>query len=93
MAALAKQRIKKLFKQAEKQLEENPQLAQKHIKQALRIGESQNQPIPKKLKLKYCSNCHTPLKPGKNCKIRINSKKNTVNYRCTNCGEVKRHGY
>ncbi|MBC5792626.1 MAG: ribonuclease P [Nanohaloarchaea archaeon] len=90
---IAEERIRRLFELAERRFPENTELSNRYIELARKIGMSQNVPLPSELRRRMCSSCNSYLKPGKNCKVRIDSKKQEVNYICANCGEVNRYGY
>lgn len=86
---IAEERIRILFEEAEKRSE----YAERYLKLAERIGMRTETSIPSDLKKRYCSECYSIMRPGDNCKIRIDSNSNTVIYECLNCGEEERHGY
>ncbi|EHK02383.1 ribonuclease P protein component 4 [Candidatus Haloredivivus sp. G17] len=86
---LAEERIRILFEEAEKR----PQYAERYLKLAEKIGMRTEISIPRDLEKKYCSECYTVLRPGDNCKVRINSKNKIVEYKCLECGNTARHGY
>jgi RNase P subunit RPR2 len=90
---IAEERINILFKKAEEKKEKNLKLSNRYVKLACRIGERTQTSIPRKHKKKYCSNCKTYWIQGKNCQTRIDSKNNTINYKCLNCGEKTSYGY
>lgn len=91
---IGKERIKRLFKLAKQRTEAGKKpLADRYVEIARKIGMRQNTPIPSELKKKFCSECKAYLVPGDNCKVRIKSKKKTVNYKCRECGNVDRHGF
>jgi len=86
---IAEERMKILFEEAEKR----PKYAERYLKLAEKIGMKTETPIPSDLNKKYCSNCYTILKPGRNCRVRVDSGNKTVNYECLECGDVRRYGY
>lgn len=86
---IAEERIEILFKEAEKR----PEYEERYIKLAEKIGMKAETPIPKDLKKKYCSSCYSILTPGDNCRVRVNSNRKTISYRCTECGATQRYGY
>ncbi len=91
---IAEERIERLFELAGKRVEqEERQLADRYVELALRIGTRYNISIPSELKKKFCGECKSYLVPGENCRVRINSKKNHVNYCCMECGNVDRYGF
>jgi ribonuclease P protein subunit RPR2 len=68
-------------------------LADRYIELAQKIGMKYQVTLDSELKRRICQECGSYLKPGINCKVRINSKNSTINYHCSECGEVNRHGY
>lgn len=94
---VAEERIHRLFELADRRLSEERkdarQLADRYVELARDIGMKYNVPIPAELRKRYCHECFSFLKPGFNCRVRINSKNSTVNYHCGNCGEVNRYGF
>lgn len=84
---IALERIEILFELAEKvALDGNLEYANNYVKKARIIGMKCNVRIPKELKRKFCKFCHSFLLPGKNSKVRINSKKKRVAIKCLSCG-------
>ncbi|MFB6100761.1 MAG: ribonuclease P protein component 4 [Candidatus Nanohalobium sp.] len=90
---IAEERIKILFQQAEEKFDEDPELSRRYVEIARRIGERTQVPIPSELQKKFCSSCNNYLKPGKNCRVRLNSQEELVEYTCGECGEVEKYGY
>lgn len=78
-----------LFREAENR----PEYAERYLELAERIGMRTETPIPQDLRKKYCSECYSMLKPGGNCRVRVNSENKTVGYKCLECGNTARHGY
>lgn len=92
---IAEERIKRLFELADRRAREGEerQLADRYIELALKIGMRHNVSIPSELKKRFCSECQSFLVPGRNCRVRINSKKDNVNYCCIECGNVDKYGF
>jgi len=94
---IAEERIQRLFVLADQRISEDrenaKQLADRYVEIARNIGMKYNVSIPAELRKRYCHECFSFLKPGFNCQVRINSKSNTVNYQCRECGEVNRYGF
>lgn len=86
---IAEERIRILFSEAEKR----PEYAERYLKLAEKIGMKSETPIPSDLKKKYCSECYTLMRPGENCRVRLNSDNKTLERECLECGNVQRHGY
>lgn len=90
---IADERISRLFELAEKRFETEPELSDLYIGLARKIGMSYNVSIPSEFERRMCSECFSFLVPGRNCRVRINSKNSTVNYKCSECGNVDRYGF
>lgn len=90
---IAEERIEILFKQAENKFGEDPELSDRYVEIARKIGERTQTSLRKDLKLKFCSSCGSFWRPGANCKVNINPEKSILEYNCCNCGESEKHGY
>ncbi|MFB6242442.1 MAG: ribonuclease P protein component 4 [Candidatus Nanosalina sp.] len=90
---VARERIERLFELADTRFDSDPELADRYVELAQKIGMKYNVSIPSRLRKLYCHGCEKFLRPGVNCRVRVNSKNRTVNYRCENCGEVNRYGF
>jgi ribonuclease P protein subunit RPR2 len=94
---IASERIRRLFSLADRRISEgrddSQQLADRYIELARSIGMSYNVSISGELRKRFCHDCGSFLKPGVNCRVRVNSRKSSMNYTCGECGEVNRHGF
>jgi|AntRauMinimDraft_3_1070383.scaffolds.fasta_scaffold00005_102 ribonuclease P protein subunit RPR2 len=94
---IARERIQRLFQLADQKCAEGREdpslLATRYIQIAREIGMKYKVSIPSDLRKRYCHECLSFLKPGVNCRVRINSKNNAVNYYCKDCGKVNRYGF
>lgn len=91
---IAEERIERLFGLADKRFSDGrKELADRYVELARRIGMRSQVSIPDRFKKRYCSGCGSYLVPGKNCKVRVNSKNKVIKYTCEECGEVERHGF
>lgn len=88
---IAKERIKKLFDQAEKEFDKRPALSNRYVTIARKIAMKFKVRIPKELKRRYCKNCYKYLVPGKNCRVR--TQRGKVVYYCFNCKRYTRIAY
>jgi ribonuclease P protein subunit RPR2 len=86
---IALERIKTLFKEAEKQFNELPEYSDRYVKLARQLSMKYKVPIPRELKKRFCRRCYSYLKPGKNQRIR--SQKDKMVYTCLECGHIKRY--
>jgi ribonuclease P protein subunit RPR2 len=85
---VVRERIEILFKLAEKELKAHPERARRYVSLARKLGMRYNVRFPRKLKRKFCKRCGTVWIPGYNLKVRLNSRKKVVEYRCE-CGAVR----
>ncbi len=90
---IAEERIEILFREAERQIREHPERANRYVFLARKIAMRYNVKIPKELKRKFCHKCHHYFLLGKNCKVRTNPETKCVEYKCLDCGRVNRYGY
>ncbi len=84
---IALERIYRLFELAEHNFE-TKEFSKRYIQLALRIAKRYNVRLPLELKLKFCKNCHSILKIGKNAKLRIS--KTMFKLTCLECGFTRK---
>lgn len=85
---IALERIRILFKQAEEEFNNDPELSDRYVQLARKLSMKYKIPIPRELKRKFCRHCYSYLKPPVNCRIRVNKGK--VIYYCRNCRKYMR---
>jgi len=86
---IASERINVLFSLADKYASQgNTQRANRYAQLAWKIGMRYNVSIPRKLKRRYCRGCHTFLRPGVNCRVRMTG--NRITMVCGKCGRQYR---
>ncbi len=85
---IAQERIKTLFKEAEKAFSKNPALSHRYVQLARKIAMKVKSRIPKELKRKFCKHCHKFLMPGTNCRIRTREGKLIIY--CLECKKYTR---
>ena len=90
---IAEERIRMLFNKAEEKFDKEPELSNRYIELAQKIGERTQTSIPSNLKKHFCSNCNTYWIHGNNCKVRIDSQNQLIKYKCLTCGEEQKYGY
>ncbi|WP_217907065.1 ribonuclease P protein component 4 [Candidatus Nanohalobium constans] len=90
---IAEERIRILFNQAEEKFDSEPELSDRYMEIAQRIGERTQTSIPGNLKKHFCSSCGSYWRHGDNCEVRINSENQLIEYKCLKCGEKQKHGY
>lgn len=91
--AIALERIKLLFREAEKRFDSRPELSDRYVEIARKISMKYNVPVPAEYKRRFCKKCHKYLRAGKNSVVRLNPKEKCINIRCLECGNVMRVGY
>jgi RNase P subunit RPR2 len=88
---LVMSRIKELFRQAELVFSKDKKLADEYIKLARTLGMKYKVKIPKELQRKFCKHCYAYLRPGVNCRVRIQNHK--IIYSCLECKKFIRLNY
>ncbi|MEK6864418.1 MAG: ribonuclease P protein component 4 [Nanoarchaeota archaeon] len=88
---IAKERILKLFEEAEKNHKEEPKLAKRYVELARRIATRTNTRLPFSLKRKFCKNCNAYLVPGKNARIRVKNKIMIIT--CLECKAISKMAF
>ena len=84
---IARQRIQVLFQQAKEIHSSNPKLSSRYIETARKIAMSARLRLPRHYRRQICKNCNTLLVHGKNCRVRINQRREPhVVTTCLNCG-------
>lgn len=85
---IAQERIKTLFREAEKAFSKNPALAHRYVKLARKIAMKVKSRIPIELKRRFCKHCYKYLVPGTNCRIRTREGKLIIY--CLECKKYTR---
>ena len=88
---IAKERIDILFKEAQKMVKEDPNLAKRYVELARKIGMRYNVRIQKEFKRQYCKYCKAFLLPGFSSRQRL--KKGILHITCLGCDKVMRIPY
>lgn len=85
---IAKERIKKLFHEAEKVFAKDKSLANRYVTLARKIAMKVKVKIPLELKRKFCKHCYKFLKPGVNSRVRTREGKVIIS--CLECKKFTR---
>jgi ribonuclease P protein subunit RPR2 len=88
---IAKERIAELFRQADEQFKDYPELSRRYVKLARKIAMKYRVRFTKEQKRMFCKACDAYLKQGKNSTIRLQHGKLVL--RCSECGFVRRFVY
>jgi len=89
---IARQRIDKLFVEAEKAaMKGRMEFANRYVEIARKIGMKYLVRIPKEHRMKFCRKCGSYLVPGKNSRVRLTKHKVVIT--CLSCGARKRYPY
>jgi ribonuclease P protein subunit RPR2 len=88
-----KERIGRLFDQAEQEFSEHPERSRRYVEMALKLSMRYNVTISSTLKRRFCRKCKAFLVPGKNSRVRISTKQKAVTVTCKDCGHVTRLPY
>ncbi|MFH1786664.1 MAG: ribonuclease P protein component 4 [archaeon] len=90
---IALERIAILFEQAEIRFKSEPELSKRYVELARRISMRYLAPMPKQCKERFCKTCGAYLKPGVNCRVRLNPKNRVRTVSCLGCGAIRRVPY
>ena len=85
---IARERIRKLFLEADKAFKKNKKLSNRYVEIARKIAMKLNLKMPKKYKRRYCKHCYKYLKNGVNARVRVH-KSRVVIY-CMECKKYTR---
>ena len=88
---IALDRIEHLFKEADKAFKDNPHLSNRYVHLARKIGMKYKVKLPSALQKRFCKHCYKYIKPGVNCRVRLNE--NSVSYYCLGCKKFMRFPY
>ncbi|MCX8151061.1 MAG: ribonuclease P [Candidatus Bathyarchaeota archaeon] len=89
---VTRQRIDVLFQQALNISKYNPELAQHYVVTARKIAMAARIRLPTNYKRRICKNCHLVLLYGRNCRVRIKSRREKhVVVTCLGCGAKTRY--
>ncbi len=80
---IAVERIRQLFREAERLHDKRPDLCSRYAEVAKTIAMKFKVPFPEHIKRRFCKKCSSFLFPGKNCRIRTKDSK--MVYHCSNC--------
>lgn len=89
--AIARRRVDDLFEKADTWFERDKKVSNEMIKTAYAIKQKFNLSFTKIQKLRFCKECLSYLKQGKNVRVRTGDGKTTLT--CLNCGHIQRYGY
>jgi len=87
--AIGLERIEILFRCAQKEFADHPELSRIYVERARRIAMRERIRIPRTLKRQYCRKCFAYLVPGVNARVRIHRGKIIIT--CLECGKQWRH--
>jgi len=88
---IAVERISILFNTAIETVDEKPDLAQRYVNLARKIGMRHKVRIPKEFGRMVCKHCKGFILPGNNCRIRIRQERERhLVITCLRCNEVMR---
>jgi ribonuclease P protein subunit RPR2 len=88
---IARERIHILFSLAETMYSQEPELAQRYVTLARKIGMRYKVKIPREHRWKICHSCKSYLHPGQTCRVRFQSRREShLVITCFTCGESNR---
>jgi ribonuclease P protein subunit RPR2 len=82
-----------LLSQAPQILPHDTALAKRYVGLARKISMRTRVRIPREKKRYLCKNCHEPLVPGKNARVRLHPGNSRIIISCLSCGAVRRYPY
>ncbi|NQU98059.1 ribonuclease P [Candidatus Woesearchaeota archaeon] len=85
---IARERIDKLFSQADEVFSENPELADRYVDLARKIAMKFKVRLKSEYKRKFCKHCYKYLRSGVNARVRTQSGK--LVYSCFSCKKFSR---
>jgi ribonuclease P protein subunit RPR2 len=90
MNQIAKERVKILFDEAEKNYSKHPERSHRYVELIKKIKLKYQLKLDPEIKRRLCKKCNKFMVPGKNCKIRIHNSR--IIYTCNECGAIRRFG-
>ena len=88
---IARERIHILFTLAETMFSHEPELVQLYVTLARKIGMRYKVRLPREHRWKICHNCKSYLRPGRTCRVRFQSKREShIVITCFMCGKSNR---
>ena len=88
--AIALERIYRLFELASKEFSKHPERSRRYVELARAVGKRNNVRMPPELKIKFCKNCNSFLKKGKNAEIK--KEGSLIIVKCKECGFERKTG-
>jgi len=88
---IARERIEKLFIEAERQFKKDSKLSNRYVHLARKISMKYKVRIRPVLQKRFCKHCYIYLVPGSNCRVRLYGHK--VSYYCKACKAYMRFPY
>ncbi|MBD3195276.1 MAG: ribonuclease P [Candidatus Lokiarchaeota archaeon] len=90
---IAKSRMLYLFKEADKIFSEDKELANSYSELARKYAQRAKLNIPPQWRRRICNRCKRFLYPGRNCRIRLQSRRGKASHisvTCQECGSTTR---
>lgn len=88
---VASERMRLLLEMADDVLSKDPQLARRYTELARKMGMRYKVRIPVEYRQRICKGCKGPLKPGVNCRVRLQQDREPhIVITCLDCGEHTR---
>lgn len=91
--SIAKERITILFSLAERERNDHPERSRRYVELARKIGMRYNVRLGKERKRRFCSKCNSFFIQGKNCKARARKEKQSIVFKCLECGHEQVYPY
>jgi len=91
--SIARERIDILFDQAAEQYDKHPDRADRYVELARRIAMKYTLSLPRKYRMRFCSDCGSYLVPGSNARVRMDAETETKIITCEGCSSRMRFPY
>ena len=91
MIDIAIERMNILFNRAEMEFITHPERSNRYVELALKLSTKYNTKVPYEWSKRYCKECKSFLKPGRNCTVRLVDSE--VNIFCGECGHAMKVPY
>ena len=85
---LAQDMIRGLLRQADAVFSSDKKQADRYVDIARKVAMKYRLKLPPEMRRKYCKHCHSFLRPGVNCRVRI--RKKNITYYCLECRKFMR---
>jgi len=86
-------RIKTLLKEARSAYSIHPERSERYLRLIWKLVEKYKVRLSREQKLSFCKKCFSLWVPGRNVEISFDQRHSVLEYKCKNCGFVRRLKY